>query len=68
MTVRELIEILKTMPQDCLVEVNDNNGGEVYGIEQVDHFQASEFNDESVVLQVNVLEQYVPMSHCIHGD
>lgn len=68
MTVRELIEILKTMPQDCLVEVNDNKGGEIYGIEHVDHFQASEFYDESVVLQVNVLgqPQYVPMAHCLH--
>lgn len=54
MTVAELIEILKTMPQDCLVEVNDNMGGEIYDVEQVDHFEATEYDDETVVLQVNV--------------
>jgi sulfur carrier protein ThiS len=54
MTVAELIEILKTMPQDVMVEVNDNRGGEVYNVEQVDHFEADDDFEEVVVIQVNV--------------
>ena len=56
MLVSELIEILKTMPQDVIVEVNDNQGGEVYSIEQVDFFGKEEYlNSEDVVMiQVNV--------------
>ena len=56
MTVAELIAILQTMPQDFPIEVNDNNGGQIYPIEQVDCF--TELDDELgdypvVVIQVN---------------
>lgn len=54
MTVAELVAILQEMPQDALVEVNDNCGGEVFPIEQVDYFEANEYDDEVVVIQVNV--------------
>jgi hypothetical protein len=54
MTVAELIEVLKTMPQDVTVEVNDNGGGEVHGIDQVDYFEADADFDECVTIQVNV--------------
>jgi hypothetical protein len=54
MTVAELIEVLKTMPQDAIVEVNDNGGGEVYGIDGVDYFEADDDFEELVVIQVNV--------------
>jgi hypothetical protein len=58
MKVSELIAILQTMPQDVVVEVNDNNGGEVYGIHSVDHFTPNTDlwpdDYESVVIQVNV--------------
>lgn len=53
MTVAELISILQTMPQDVQVEVNDNYGGEIFVIEQVDHFEATEEDDEIVIIQVN---------------
>jgi hypothetical protein len=55
MTVAELIKQLQALPQDIQVEVNDNNGGEVYSIEQVDYFGASlDQDDKLVVIQVNV--------------
>lgn len=60
MTVAELIEILKTMPQDYPVEVNDNGNGNVFAIEQVDCFLPEDMDPDypddepSVVLQVNV--------------
>jgi hypothetical protein len=54
MTVAELIEVLKTMPQDVVVEVNDNGGGEVYAVEGVDYFEADADFDECVTIQVNV--------------
>ena len=53
MTVAELIEILQQMPQDVQVEVNDNNGGVVFGIEEVNHFEECEWDDEIVMIQVN---------------
>ena len=53
MTVAELIKQLQLLPQDAQVEVNDNCGGEVYSIEQVDYFQ-SIGDEELVVIQVNV--------------
>ena len=55
MTVAELITILQTMPPDLEVEVN-NDGREIYAIEQVDHFSAEELDGEfepSVMIQVN---------------
>ena len=53
MTVGELIKRLQAMPQNAVVEINDNRNGEMYGVEQVDHFAANEYDPESVVIQVN---------------
>lgn len=55
MTVAELISILQALPQDVVVEVNDNRNGNIFAIEQVDLFDAEPSNDEEplVVLQVN---------------
>jgi hypothetical protein len=56
MTVAELIAILQTMPQDLPIEVNDNNGGQIYPIEQVDCFTELDIEPDdypTVVLQVN---------------
>ena len=53
MTVAELIEVLKTMPQGAEVEVNDNHGGNVFAIDQVDYFEAEDEFTEVVVIQVN---------------
>ena len=36
MLVSELNDILKTMPQDYVIEVNDNGAGDIHSIEQVD--------------------------------
>jgi hypothetical protein len=60
MTVAELIEVLKTMPQDYTVEINDNGNGNVFAIDQVDCFLPEDMNPifpedyPSVVIQVNV--------------
>jgi hypothetical protein len=66
MTVAELIEILKTMPQDYPVEINDNMNGQMIYIDSVDCFRPEdidpEFTDEdypSVVIQANVYEDHV---------
>jgi len=54
MTVAELIKQLQALPQDIQVEVNDNNGGEVFAIDQVDYFGASlDQDDQIVIIQVN---------------
>lgn len=55
MTVAELIAQLQAMPQDVEVQINDNSGGNVFELEQVDHFDANdEWEDpEVVMLQVN---------------
>ena len=53
MTVADLIKRLQAMPQNAVVEVNDNRNGEMYSVEQVDHFVADEYDPESVVIQVN---------------
>lgn len=53
MTVAELIKQLQALPQDIQVEVNDNNGGEVFAIDQVDHFEATDYDPQIVILQVN---------------
>ena len=55
MTVAELIAILQTMPPDLEVEVN-NNGREIFAIEQVDYFSEEELDGEfepSVMIQIN---------------
>jgi hypothetical protein len=56
MTVAELIAILQTMPQDLEVEVNNNDGREIFAIEQVDYFSEEELDGEfepSVMIQIN---------------
>ena len=54
MKVSELITLLQALPKNAIVQVNDNMGGEIYDIECVDHFDADEYDPESVVLQVNI--------------
>jgi hypothetical protein len=61
MTVAELIEILKTMPQDLPIEINDNMGGQIIYIDSVDHFDCTDerFSPEDgdypvVMIQANV--------------
>lgn len=53
MTVAELIAELQKLPQHIQVEVNDNNGGEVFAIDQVDYFDATDGDPEIVIIQVN---------------
>lgn len=58
MTVSELIAILQTMPKNLPVKINDNRGGEIYSLEDVDCFTAADFEPEDnaepcVLLQVN---------------
>jgi hypothetical protein len=53
MKVKELIELLQKMPQEADVEVNDNNGGEVYIINQVNYFPADDIDTEVAMIQVN---------------
>ncbi len=53
MKVSELITILSTMQPDVDIEVNDNNGGEVYAIDQVDFFPATDGDPSIVMIQVN---------------
>jgi hypothetical protein len=61
MTVAELIEILKTMPQNLPIEINDNMGGQIIYIDSVDHFDCTDerFSPEDgdypvVMIQANV--------------
>jgi hypothetical protein len=60
MIVAELIAALQKLPPDVEVLVNDNQGGEVYDIEQVDllfdKFYPGQvvFQPGCVMLQVNV--------------
>lgn len=52
----ELIAILQKMPQDIDVEVNDNNGGEVYAIEKVTLYVPTDLwpdDKAAVIIQVN---------------
>jgi hypothetical protein len=52
MTVAELIAELSKLDQNAVVVVNDNNHGEVYGIEQVDY--CGDYEDgPCVMLHVN---------------
>lgn len=56
MTVGDLIAHLSEMNPNALVQVNVNRAGEVFDIEQVDHFDADEkYGDpETVMIQVDV--------------
>ena len=60
MTVAELIEILKTMPQNYPVEVNDNDGGRLFDIDEVICFTEEDMDPDypedrpGVVIEVNV--------------
>ena len=57
MKVYDLIKQLQSMPQDIEVEVNDNNGGEVYSIEEITLYipNIDLWPDDvaAVILQVN---------------
>ncbi len=53
MKKEELIAILQALPDGVDVEVNDNNGGEVYPIDQVDYFEANEDYAAGIMIQVN---------------
>lgn len=46
MTVVELIEILKTMPQDYPVEINDHHKGSISFIDPVDCFGPEDIDPE----------------------
>lgn len=60
MTVAELIEILKAMPQDLPIEINDNMNGQIIYIDSVELFDLSCGDDYPVVMiQANVYEDYV---------
>jgi hypothetical protein len=61
MTVAELIEILKTMPQDLPIEINDNMGGQIIYIDSVDLFDEPHYEDDYpvVMIQANVYEDRV---------
>ena len=52
MKVSELITLLQKMPQDVEVEVNDNNGGQVWPIESVDDF-SDDIDGACVIIQIN---------------
>ena len=58
MKVCDVIKLLQTMPQDLELEVNDNNGGEVYSIEEITLYVPNTdlWPDDvaAVVIQVNV--------------
>ena len=56
MTVAELIEILKTMPQDLPIEINDNMGGQIIYIDSVDSFPDDE-DYPVVMIQANVEQE-----------
>jgi hypothetical protein len=48
MTVAELIEILKTMPQDYPVEINDHNRGSISFVDRIDCFGPEDIEPEFV--------------------
>lgn len=52
MTVAELIDKLQKMPQDFLVQVNDNGNGRIFDIDCVDDFPEDE-DGPVIMLQVN---------------
>jgi len=60
MIVSELIELLKKMPQDLPVEINDNLAGQISYIDSVYHFylgdgrlSAEDGDYDVVILQTN---------------
>ena len=54
MTVAELIAELQKLPQDAVVNINDNDNGILHEeIGQVDYFVADDQDPECVVIQVN---------------
>jgi hypothetical protein len=53
MKVSELISKLQKFPGDTEVEVNNNNGGEVYDIDCVELYDAKYGLSPPVVIQVN---------------
>jgi hypothetical protein len=63
MTVAELIEILKTMPQDLPIEINDNMNGQIIYIDGVDLIDEPDpaFPEDYpvVMIQANVYEDHV---------
>lgn len=60
MLVSDLIDILKSMPQDYVVKVNDNRGGKIFAIDNIDCFTPEDMDPSypdvvpCVVIQVNV--------------
>ena len=55
MTVGELKDILKELPENLEVHINDNRNGAYFDyIDSVDHFVADDMDPECVVIQVNV--------------
>ena len=59
MTVAELIEVLKSMPQDLPIEINDNMGGQIIYIDSVELFEGEDLDVEDgdypvVMIQANV--------------
>ena len=59
MTVSELIELLKQVPQDLPIEINDNMGGQIIHIDGVDLFDGDDLDVEDgdypvVIIQANV--------------
>lgn len=52
MKAHDLAKLLLSMPNDE-VEVNDNNGGEIYAIDYVDHFEAASEYPAQIMIQVN---------------
>ena len=50
MKVSELIKILQDMPQDLPVEINNNLGGEITYVDQVDLFTVDDGLDYPVVM------------------
>ena len=61
MTVAELIEILKAMPQDMPIEINDNMNGQIIYIDSVELFDEPMDEDDYpvVMIQANVYEDHV---------
>ena len=53
MKSHDLAKLLLSLP-NATVEVNDNMGGSVFPISQVDHFEVGEADDyEIIMIQVN---------------
>ncbi len=57
MKSHELARLLLSMP-DAIVEVNDNMGGSVFPISQVDHFESTQDDPEVIMIQVNCSDDH----------